>query len=270
MGSVLFWVPTWYRGNLSLDGATTDPLCNAIRVTTSRMGGLKKLSIYGDVDASLMCPSPDPVPPKPYWQDLQHLSIHFTARRPSGGCYFLEPGNVTIISDAQAPSDTKMPPGYGSSEEEDIRAAESFTIKDHKISRDSCHVDVVPDDASLIPLMEAFGRVCLRLPMLSAAELYSTIPGLDETDKSPHSYRRALWGVWYLSPGTIHHGGKEYYDPVFFENTDQRRLFWDVKSWHPSTHLSSLLRGIGQDRYGNQLVEQFINSWKSVRKQRPL
>lgn len=270
MGSVFFWAPSWYRGNLSLDSATTDPLCNALRVTTSRMSNLKKLSIYGDVDASLMWPSPSPCPPEPYWQGLQHLSIHFTARRPSGGCYFLEPGNTTIGSDAQAPSDTKMPPGYGFSEEEDIRAAESFSLKDHKISMDSCAVDVVPDDASLTPLMEAFGRVCLQLPMLRASELYSTIPGLDETDNTPFSYRRSLWGVWYLSPGTIYCGGKKYYDPVFFENSDQRRLFWDVKSWRPSTQLSSLLRSIGQDRYGNQLVEHFVDSWNSVRKARSL
>ncbi|KAI0014330.1 hypothetical protein F4779DRAFT_5747 [Xylariaceae sp. FL0662B] len=271
MASVFFWIPTRYRGNLSLDGATADPLCDALRVTISRMSSLKMLSIYGDIDASFMWPSTGPVPPKPYWQNLQHLSVHFTARRPSGGCYFLEPGDATISANAQVPSDTKMPPGYGFSEEEDIRTVESFSLKDHKFSRDSCHVDVVPDDDSLTPLMEAFGRVCLQLPMIKAAELYSTVPGLDETDhRSHYNYSRSHWGVWYLSPGTIHRGGKEYHDPAFFEDVDQRRLFWDVKSWRPSAHLSSLLRSIGQDRHGNQLVERFVDSWNSVRKKRPL
>ncbi|KAI1074275.1 hypothetical protein F5B20DRAFT_563970 [Whalleya microplaca] len=267
IGSVYFWSPSWYHGNLSLNGAVPDPLCNAFRVTTSLMRNLKELFIYGDVDASIMWPSSGPVSPEPYWQGLQRLRVHFTARRPSGGCYFLEPGNTTVISDAQARFDKKMPPGYGFSEEEDIRAAESFCLRDNVISKGSCHVDVVPND-SLIPLMEAFGRVCLQLPMLKAAELCSTIPGLDETDKTHTSYRRSIWGVWYFSPGTTHRG-KEFYDPAFFEDTDQRRLFWDVKSWRPSAHLSNLLRSIGKDRHGDQLVEKFVDSWNSVRKQRP-
>jgi hypothetical protein len=160
-------------------------------------------------------------------------------------------------------SETEVPPGYGPSEEEDAETAISFSLKGQR-DFDGRVQEVLPDDDSLVPLIEAFGRACLQMPMLKLAELSTVIPVPPEPNIANCHEDRSPWGLWYFSPGTS--PGAKYLEmiPAFSEDIHHRRLFWDVKGWHLDVDLQNLLRSIGSERYGEHLVERFVSTWVSA------
>ncbi|KAK7912285.1 hypothetical protein PG985_014766 [Apiospora marii] len=132
--------------------------------------------------------------------------------------------------------------------------------------------EVVPHDEALVPFMEAFGRGCLQMPKLRSAELSAVMPARlhkgEDGDKGDLAIR-CTWGVWYFCPG-VWLRGREVMDPAFSEDVQDRRLFWDVKDWRPPAHLQTLFRAIGRERDGTHLVEKFVDSWSTVRRQQVL
>jgi hypothetical protein len=262
MSSASFWAPNFSVGTLDLGNSTRDMLSDAIRTATWSMSTLKELSINGTIDGSLLWPGPAHAVSHPFWQNLERLRIHFEIRRPSGGCYFWNSRQAISV-----PLEAEVPPGYGHSKEEDAEAAIRFSPVGH-IGWDELAHEVVPDDDSLVPLIEAFGRVCLQMPKLQFAELSSLIPAPAELDTGRILQGRFRWGIWYLSPGTSLREKKEEIDPAFSEDMHQRRLFWDVNKWRPNIDLQNLLRDIGSERYGMNLVERFVDTWSTVGKER--
>lgn len=99
---------------------------------------------------------------------------------PTGGWYFQFPADITPIeSPSPVPSNTKLPPGYGSSEEEDIAAALQYSHKENAIMRG---LSLIPgpdnyrysaDDEKLSPLVDAFAKACTQMPSLRDASLTS-------------------------------------------------------------------------------------------------
>ncbi|KAI0836210.1 hypothetical protein F5Y06DRAFT_274525 [Hypoxylon sp. FL0890] len=281
MFDLAFWCSAWGATNLIQDDATSDPLCNAIRAATGQSRTLKRLKVWGVMDGSLLWPGPDRTLSEPYWQSLEHIAIRFSMRRPSGGCYFrvLNPvrNDTEYIPEYIAPLPTELPPGHGHSEEEDAEAARRFSLPHHFGCDDIRSSNVVPDDDSLVPLIEAFGRACLQMRSLESAELTTRIPVSFETDTGETLWSQSLWGVWYVSPGArsvresgLSFWGPDHLSPAFFENPEQGRLLWAVKDWRPSIELSSLLRDIGRDRYGTQLVEKFLDCCNTIWKEATL
>ena len=119
----------------------------------------------------------------------------------------------------------------------------------------------MPDDDSIVPLIEAFGRACLHMPMLKLAELSTFIPVPPKPHTANGHEDRSPWGLWYFSPGMS--PGPKYLKTslAFSEDIHHRRLFWDVKGWHLDMDLQNLLRSIGSGRYGGHLVERFVSTW---------
>ncbi|KAI1195513.1 hypothetical protein F5X97DRAFT_307889 [Nemania serpens] len=257
-------------GSLHPEDSTRDSLSNAIRTATAKISTLRRLKINGAIDKSVFWPGPTHAVSEPYWQNLEHLTVRFSPRRPSGGHYFVDPHYPT--QGMFMPSEAEVPPGYKQTEEEEAAAATSFSVVSEcdpiaELGNWRWVVEVVPDD-SLMPLIEAFGQACLQMPMLKAADLSTIVPaptGLNR-NSSPVS-GRSLWGIWYFSPGTMEHK-PEWMDPAFSEDIHRRRLIWDVKDWRPDADLQSLLGNIGREKHGEELVEKFIDSWKSVDKDR--
>ncbi|KAI1163347.1 hypothetical protein F5B18DRAFT_619913 [Nemania serpens] len=257
-------------GSLHPENFTRDTLSNAIRTATAHMRTLRRLHISGAIDKSLLWPGPTHAILEPYWQRLEHLKVTFSSRRPSGGHYFVDAHHPTQV--IVLPSEVEVPPGYKQSEEEEAAAAMSFDVISEMhpaVQLDGLiwqPVDeVVPDD-SLLPLIEAFGQACLQMPMLKSAELVTFVPaptGLEE-NTGPES-GQSNWGIWYFSPSTMARW-PERMDPAFSEDIRKRRLIWDVKDWRPDADLRRLVGNIGREKYGEQLVEKFIDSWKSVGK----
>ena len=193
MNSLFFWSPNFSVGTLDPVNSTFDTLSNALRTATGGISTLTKLSIRGTIDESFLWPASTHGSSEPYWQNLEHLEIHFDVRRPSGGSYFWDPQLEVSV-----PSEAEMPPGYGSSELEDVIASAYFSPKEH-LGRSERVRRVVPDDSSIEPLMQAFGRACLQLPKLKSAQLSTTIPASVGLDNDNFLEGRSPWGVWYFS-----------------------------------------------------------------------
>jgi hypothetical protein len=216
------------------------------------MSTLKTRQVSSVIDGSLLWPSSSHALLEPYWQNLEHLVVEFSTRRPSGGCYFraLQRGIIP-------PSEMEVPPGYGHSEEVDSIAAKYFSVGEH-VNAGRLDYEVVPDDDRLVTLIEAFGQACLQMPRLKSAELSTRIPTPRKHDTGGLLSDRAPWGVWYLSPCTSPRWELNRMNLAFSENIHQRRLFWVVDNWCPNTELRCLLRNIGCERYGTHLVEEFV------------
>ncbi|KAI1428610.1 hypothetical protein F5Y12DRAFT_730834 [Xylaria sp. FL1777] len=257
MGSVYLWAPNFSLGTLNLDDSEFDTLSGAIRTATGNISTLKELVICGSFDWSLLWPGPAHALVEPYWQSLERLQVTFAMRRPSGGFYFRNPQPLS------PPLETEVPPGYRHSEEEDVTAAMSFSVWEDRYPG-NMHFELVPDDDSLVPLIEAFGQACLQMPELKSAQLFTVVPAPAELNANQSSRNRSLWGVWYFSPYTYPHTPPtiidENMDPAFFEDVHHRRLFWNVRDWTPDMDLRRLLGNIGRERYGTYLVEKFFDA----------
>ncbi|KAI1305053.1 hypothetical protein F5Y03DRAFT_163040 [Xylaria venustula] len=251
MGSIWLWAPNFSAGTLNLDNSSRDELSSAIRTATGSISTLKELLIDGPIDGSLLWPGPAHALSEPYWQNLERLEVEFSGRRPPGGSYFRAPPPIN------APPETEVPPGYGHSKEEDAMSAVSFSGSGH-IDRISS--PAAPDNDSLVPLIDAFGHACLQMPKLVSAQLTARVPASSAELRAGRFILgyRFLWGVWYFSPDTLPRRIEKCMDPAFLEDVDQRRLFWTVRDWRPTTDLRCLLGEIGCERYGIQLVERFL------------
>ncbi|KAI0813761.1 hypothetical protein GGR55DRAFT_544680 [Xylaria sp. FL0064] len=253
MGEICFWAPTFSAGTLNLGDSTNDELGSAIRTATGGMANLKRLVVAGPIDATFLWPGPSHALREPYWQNLERLEVTFSARRPSGASYFRHNEQVP------APLETEMAPGYGDSEEDDAVAAEDFDPSEHRDIRFA--LPMTPDDDSLEPLIEAFGRACSQMPRLRSACLSTVLSASEAEVKSGRCMREQhqfVWGVWYFSPYVRPTDGYDHSDPAIFEDIYRRRLFWSVRDWRPNPALRSLLQTLGRERWGLDLVEKFF------------
>ena len=185
----------------------------------------------------------------------------------SGAWYFQaqsHPRNPELS--VSAPSDTQMPPGYGSSEEDDIVAALQYSdLEDATLSGSPPSVfRFVPNEELLAPLIEAFARACLQITSLKVASLSTTITVPLELE-SRRTYTPSEWGIWFAAPGASFHWQLQQ-DPAFRDDTEQRRLIFDTKRWQPDGHICNMLRDIGRERYGTELVEKHVDYWDTITK----
>lgn len=257
---------SWHPADLRLNQSALDPLSSALREATSSWEAMRRLSITGTIDESLFWPSPALPIVDPFWQGLKCLDIQFDMTTPIGGWYFRAPTDVEIPPPTGPPSNTKMPPGYDNSEEEDVMAARQFSTSDNvrlsgypaKIFRS------VPDETRLVPLIRAFGQACSQIPGLRVAALRTLIPMPVYVHQGRQVHAQGIWGVWILAPGSLPLESRQQVDPMMFQDVQKRRLFWDVKDWRPDEDLRALLGSVGQDRYGPALVERYVDSWATV------
>ncbi|KAJ8131234.1 hypothetical protein O1611_g2391 [Lasiodiplodia mahajangana] len=242
-----------------------DTLSDVVRTATAHMPALRKLVIYGLVDWSLLWPGLTPAIVEPYWQNMEYLEVRFDPMRPSGGYYFVDAEHPAQLGDVSL--EAEAPPGYRNNEEEEAAAVASLSEYFYGPPNGPLRrkvYEVVPDDASLVPLIKAFGQACLQMPKLKAAEISSLVPTSTELDTGERVTRNSQWGIYYFSPHTPYIHQNHFPHPA--EDRYQRRLFWDVRDWRPDTGLQGLLKGIGRERHGEQLVERFIDSWNTFRK----
>ncbi|KAH7158098.1 hypothetical protein B0J13DRAFT_581985 [Dactylonectria estremocensis] len=285
MSQDLLWNHAWLPADLTVVGkeasgqetsgqGSFDPLGCAIREATADLGSLKNLTVTGCLDESLLWPSPSSGPrlAEPFWQRLQRLDVQFNMTTPSGGWYFCarRPGD-NIEPPLAARSTSLLPPGHGYSEDEDTVAALRYSDSENqRLSGASmCLFRWVPDEESLVPLVEAFGRACSQMPSLKVASLMTMIHVSLEVGAGRQVPTRSPWGVSYAVPGEVFPQQFQL-DPAYRENGGQRRVLWDVKDWQPPGHLRSILGDIGRERYGDELSEKHVDFWAAVMKPREL
>ena len=132
MESIFFWTPNFSVSTHIPGESNVDTLSDAIRTTTGGISSLRDLTISGTIDWSIFSPSSSHALVEPYWQNLEHLAVHFETGRPSGGHYFWDSQQAVrrpLHEELLPVSDTEVPPGYGPSKEEDAETAISFSLK---------------------------------------------------------------------------------------------------------------------------------------------
>lgn len=272
MDQNMLWNHSWQPADLRPTGTTFDPLCRTIREATAECEALTSLYIRGTLDARLPWPTPDPTTiVRPFWQNLEHLNVHFHMTTPSGTWYFrAQSRSQNPVQSIPAPSNTQVPPGYGSSEEDDIVAALQYSdLENTMLSGYPPSVfRLVPNEELLAPLIGAFAQACLQIPSLKVASLSTTIAVPLEFE-GRRTYTPSEWGIWFAAPGASFHWQLQL-EPAFRDDMGQRRLVFDTKHWQPDEHLCNLLRGIGRERYGEELVEKHVDYWDSITKPKVL
>ncbi|KAF4471848.1 hypothetical protein FALBO_1236 [Fusarium albosuccineum] len=268
----LLWNHAWNPADLTSTSTGSDPVGSAMREATCGLKYLTDLAISGCLDHSLLWPGPGSPLPQPFWQNMERLDIQFDMTTPSGSWYFRARTPAEHIDvPASIGPDTLLPPGYGHSEEEDAMAALQYSESENqrRSGGSMCLFRWVPDEGTIVPLIEAFGRACAQIPSLRISSLTTTI----QVPLQIHQLRsvpvRSPWGVSYAAPGA-EFSRKWQLDPAFRENVQQRRIMWDVKDWLPSNHLRGIIGSIGQCRYGDELVEKHVDFWAAVMRPREL
>ena len=273
---------TWQPTNVSKLNAGRDPLSTAVWRSTCHLARLTCFRFTGVADRSLLCPDTDGtaaildlksfIPKKPYWQHLKILSINFNMTTPSGQWYFRASHNGTRIGlnpseTRAAESELAMPPGYGSSEQDDInnsleyRYIDELDYSGNDIAR---AFRLVPDEPVLIPLIEAFARACLQIPHLEVATLETWLREPIDFEGETNTYA-SLWGIYYAAPGS-HSGWRPVPTEEGYPNEDPKRprLTFNTRNWRPDMELLHLLRMIGG--HEDNLELSYIDLWEMVEK----
>ncbi|KAH7346687.1 hypothetical protein BKA65DRAFT_551587 [Rhexocercosporidium sp. MPI-PUGE-AT-0058] len=161
--------------------------------------------------------------------------------------------------------ETRMPPGYGFDEEEDLHAALQFDLSLYDASTGWQESDTRSrtrvDERLVNPLIEAFATACIQMPMLRTAylmtELQEPVEFDDRVDPFP-----ANWAIYYSAPGYYHTANHDkMMAPYPPESAWQRTLTFDVRGWRLNEKLSGLLRNIGQDKHSKEPIERYIDQW---------
>jgi hypothetical protein len=247
---------------------SSDSLSKSIREETAMLKGLKSLAVSGVFDELLLWPDLNAEIVEPFWQNLEHLHVKFHTTKPSGGAYFrartqAESANPLFL----AASNTQMPPGYGTSEVSDIEVTQNGQYSNGREHGENFPPELlyIPDEEFISPLIEAFGRAISQMPALKVVSLTTTIAMYVTLHSARGRVMDTTWGIWFAAPGESF-GSELQEHPAFSENMGQRRLIFDVQKWRPNEHLRSILRGVGRERHGDTLVEEYIDYWSTVRR----
>lgn len=114
------------------------------------------------------------------------------------------------------------------------------------------------DDETISPLIEAFGRAISQMRALEIASLTTNIAIHVSLDSHRGNIIGSTWGIWFAIPGASFDLELQEH-PTFYQNVEQRRLIFYVRNWRPNEHLKSILRGVGQERHGQMLMEEYLD-----------
>jgi hypothetical protein len=113
----------------------------------------------------------------------------------------------------------------------------------------------------MLPLLNAFALICGRLRNVLQAEIWCWIPKFHPIPLGyiAHVFDHHIpWGFFYFSPGTVDEATKIAFD-YNASQEQQRTMVWGVGDWRPNGQLHTNMRKIGEDQYGNELSELFVD-----------
>ncbi|KAI0474722.1 hypothetical protein F4859DRAFT_514571 [Xylaria cf. heliscus] len=165
-------MPTHILPKFIADGEIDDVSC-AIRKFTSHC---EQIKLSGSFGLSLFDP---PMEEQPCWQNTTRLRVLMTLDLPDGSCLFEVPGNHVNLAQRDFSYD-QLPPGYGDTGQELESALRYFMVhKNNLLGSRSVdgrspivhHISIHPNEQKLNALFAAFARCCVRMPVLTLAEL---------------------------------------------------------------------------------------------------
>lgn len=249
---------------------------------------LTTLDYTGQVDASFFWPYSDSSsdPPRPFWQSMQSLTIHFDASTPSGEWYFKLSNDSAATprpSPDPVPDHAKrlLPPGFNNSQEDDVLAETARVQWEDQLSTlrkrlsgeigsgPHPHLADVPrwvaNEGVLVPLIESMTKAISQMPRLKDLSLICR-----RCEPEHGSDVDELWGIVYRAP----HCCKPRVDDADggspSDNISRPRFYVLGRGWEPrgdhqatqclvdctkSTHGSSaILAFLPKKRWGDRVL----------------
>ena len=230
-----------------LGNHTYDPLSTALLRTFSQAQNLTSLTLTGVFDSSLFWPSSHQSPntPVPSWPNLKSLIVTFDLTTPSGHWYFTDPSGLD-------PEDVlTLPAEDEDSEDSSNSDVDSFDEFDAEQDARLSGVTplnafrTVPNIAHLNHFILTIAKGLTHMPSLLT---FALTTGPVEGPDSPFQFE-----ICYYAPDQIAYYGHDRIDDQKF-----RRLYFEVGSWMPDEKVLGELREVGRSRWGDRLVERFL------------
>ena len=225
-----------------------DPFSAALRNLSY---GLTSLNLKGVIDLPLFWPLnglEKISTSSPSWPSLQKIIVTFDITSPSGHWYFKasDSNADSLIPEASEPS-TEYYTSAQTAEHENPSAPDTFfeSLDDSITSDLPLNVfRTVPNQRTLPPLLEAFGKAAQHMPSLQEASLCAVV----DSDNGGFE-----WAMSYFAPGR-----STYLDEFADSDAQNRRLYFEVKDWRPEEPILAAWRNIGREKWGDKLVERFL------------
>ncbi|KAI0109001.1 hypothetical protein GGR51DRAFT_514001 [Nemania sp. FL0031] len=212
-----------------------DPVSCAIREFTR---DCTNVTLKGPFHPSLFDPpkSGSGSEEQPCWQQMTTLHVEMALCSPDGSWLFRPERPIADVDLPEGLIDcTRLPPGYGDTEEE-LEEAEEF-YQDHKdiirppTQYEYSAVALIPNDEKLNALLTAFARGCARMPALKVANLRIDFENEDN------------WPFQVICVGALHRLG--YWDADIANGSGCCRVYLHVNEWRPTDATIEELKNIG-------------------------
>ncbi|KAJ2902113.1 hypothetical protein MKZ38_001022 [Zalerion maritima] len=243
-----------------------DPLSSSLRLFSLSTTNLRKLTLSGCFDWTLLAPpSPSDSPgARCVWPSLEDLQVVFYPEAPDGSWYFQRQGQ-------RPPEDGQDTKGYDVNMEhwplywrQEVSATPILSGNGLATTERSCdrarptrlrtqHLfRMAPVDSKVNLVLEAFAMACFRMPRLRKSALWFPLQLVSEDDfhdlgSSRDEYNSA-WGVTWMLRSRI------------------SDALWITQGWKPSPRVHSLLR-TAWARHGLPVDEEwaeFLDDLKSL------
>jgi hypothetical protein len=255
--------------------AKHDIFSSSLRVLSYQ---LRRLSIKAIVDPTLFWPADGA---SPSWDNLEVLNVSFHIMTPAGDWYF---DRLTNDGSKEGYEITKTDyPPYTETDWEmtNLRLFDEvdwFNLLDGQNR-------VIPNDDTVVPLLIAFAKAAACMPRLKQALLWAPLvisyngtteddedAEDDEDEEDEEGDRNSLpeslniheltnhvhggiceplaWGLIYTSANA-----EGFMDDHGHRVEGVRQIWWQVAKWRPEKAVHQLITSIGQDIYGDNLIE---------------
>ncbi|KAL5388903.1 hypothetical protein DPSP01_002609 [Paraphaeosphaeria sporulosa] len=228
--------------------ARHDPLSSSLRVLSYQ---LRRFSVIALIDPTLFWPAEGA---SQFWPNLQTLHVMFQIVSPSGDWYF----NFSDKGGSKQGyeiKETDYPP-YAETELDrtNLRHCDEVGWANfiHQKER------TVPNDETLVPLLQSFARATSFMPRLKQAILWAPVRSnaMGEYKKKKGVYTNNVWGLVYTSPDT-----EGFMDCRGHQVEGNRQLWWQVANWRPDKATHEMLRQIGKDKHGEDIAEYWEHDY---------
>jgi hypothetical protein len=258
--------------------AKHDIFSSSLRVLSYQ---LRRLSIKAIVDPTLFWPADGAFPS---WNNLEVLNVSFHIMTPAGDWYF---DRLTNDGSKEGYEITKTDyPPYIETDWEttNLRLFDEVDWVDTIDGQNR----VIPNDDTLVPLLIAFAKAAACMPRLKQALLWAPLETSyigtteddeeaedeedDEGDRNSHLANLNVhdltnhvhgglceplaWGLIYTSANT-----EGFMDDHGHRVEGARQIWWQVAKWRPEKAVHHLITSIGQDIYGDNLIEYWEDDY---------
>jgi hypothetical protein len=218
---------------------------------------LAKLEFNATIDSSLFWSDSLSSSSENLWPQLEELIVTFYLETPSGGWYFKspnEPDEDDRVSDVTAAEDGDANSDMNGDTDSDLFTSDEPDESEFQEQdlEDPSWMNFRTDPTKKVEeLLESFARACITMPKLRLASLTTTIEKNTVEDSAKWE-----WGVDYVAPGK-----KYFIDAKDGIDSDNRRLYWQIKNWRPTARAWECCRKIGSDQHRVRMDEVFLDIW---------